>query len=196
MYQNGLESNWLALSARRSQLWIKSSRYTTVCYPVYSPHISSERFGFPHSTAVHNDLPRETARNHGILRCSYSNSPVSGSNFKMKSSFFCRPTEREIPCWDHRETIILWRRPGSRELSLLFTTPKLETENRRFNINRNPCLCSNNVNNAKIHLRFDSFIVDRFPSADSNHTHAVISTQYVSKCKFARTGYRTVYLHW
>ena len=159
MYQNGLESNWLALSARRSQLWIKSSRYTTVCYPVYNPHISSERLGFPHSTAVHNDLPRETARNHGILRCSYSNSPVSGSNFKMKSSFFCRPTEREIPCWDHRETIILWRRPGSRELSLLFTTPKLETENRTRNINRSPCLCSNNINITKIH---------------GNHKHMII----------------------
>ena len=172
MYQNGLESNWLALSARRSQLWIKSSRYTTVCYPVYNPHISYEPF-----STFNRGSQRLTARNRCRIWRSFSNSPLSGSNLKMKSSFFCRPTEREIPCFDHRETIILWRRPGSRELSLLFTTPKLETENRRFNINRNPCLCSNNVNNAKIHLRFDSFIVDRFPSADSNHTHAVISTQ-------------------
>lgn len=146
MVLNEFESNWLALSARRSQLWIKSSRYTTVCYPVYNPHISYEPF-----STFNRGSQRLTARNRSILCCSFSNSPLSGSNFKMKSALFCRPTEREIPCWDHRETIILWRRPGSRELSLLFTTPKLETENRTRNINRNPCLCSNNINITNIH---------------------------------------------
>ena len=146
MVLNEFESNWLALSARRPQLWIKSSRYTTVCYPVYKPHISYEPF-----STFNRGSQRLTARNRSILWCSFSNSPLSGSNFKMKSALFCRPTEREIPCWDHRETIILWRRPGSRELSLLFTTPKLETENRTRNINRNPCLCSNNINITNIH---------------------------------------------
>ena len=145
MVLNEFESNWLALSARRPQLWIKSSRYTTVCYPVYNPHISYEPF-----STFNRGSQRLTARNRSILWCSFSNSPLSGSNFKMKSALFCRPTEREIPCWDHRETIILWRRPGSRELSLLFTTPKLETENRTRNINRNPCLCSNNINTTNI----------------------------------------------
>ena len=259
MVLNEFECNWLALSARRSQLWIKSSRYTTVCYPVYNPHISYEPF-----STFNRGSQRLTARNHRILWCSFSNSLVSGSNFKMKSALFCRPTEREIPCWDHRETIILWRRPGSRELSLLFTTPKLETENRTRNINRSPCLCSNNINITKIHgnhkhmiiimmirasterfslnlywkisgakliqirIQFNAIVENSIPQfvagmkawwlytcfvfvhpwfADKGQINLwnrlsipqvliriVDSTPYVSKCKFSRTGYRTVYL--
>lgn len=146
MHSNGFKSNWLALSARRSQLWIKSSRYTTVCYPVYNPHISYEPFStFNRGSQRFN---REK-----LQRLDYTEViltvPCPVAILRWNQRFFWRPIEREIPCWDHRETIILWRRPGSRELSLLFTTPKLETENRICSINKNPCLCSNNINITK-----------------------------------------------